>query len=890
MCSDWTDRLVAYLHEPPDKALCGGEHEIRACRYASVAAGREVTLEELRGVKTQLAAHLERLPMPPEAENAQRSLGPENGCLKIVHPLSGKMEMDQLKVDPAESSSSRIEAVIGDLVRDYPGPKQRFLALWRLLPERLAEQAPYYGLLPADPRVPDHTIWHYLDTAAGLKAALRQGDEAALLSFTLDPVQVFIEAARSVRDLWSGSMLLSWLTFQGMLPVVEEYGPAAILFPCLRGLPLIDRWLRGKGVDKVPAPCAESAQSPCLPNRFLAVVARESNGKKAEALGEECRKAVQEAWGKLAERVRAKIDSQLKQNTSGYSDWAKLWQQQIEGFFSVTTTVLPLNEWSDETVAELLGAESFAQAFPEAKAVRVLAEAIGAADRPPDGARTSAGRWRAQWELANRLLEASRAVRHIPPSTQQTPVPGKCSLMGTFEQMGPAELKQSSDFWEAMAKHIKIGLDRIRKRERFCAVALTKRFAPHFLAAELGIDENELRTHDTATVAAAKWLARARKLGYPLDPDMIRRRHGVWSGQWLFWTKQDPEEDEDEEKVPDEVWKVIEQLREHDKHAGKDKQLGPPPAYYAIVLMDGDHMGSWLSGERLPQVEEVLHPEILKCFKEADAPGVGQSLKVSRPLVPASHAAISEALTNFVLYVVPRIVKQHHGTLIYAGGDDVLAMLPTAEAVACARELRLAFSGDRRCNQGAREGYYRVEERELLMMGPQATASCGVAVVHHKEDLRFALQQARRAERAAKEAGRDALQIVVCRRSGEHTSVLCPWEFADTVERWVQAFVGPDGASDRWAYRLYSERETLGGLPQEAFCALLSREVNRAEERTKQKLGATRDKAAGQKLVEAFGEYLSQLRRPRTLSQAEAVENFVLLCQTASFLARGRTE
>ena len=44
----------------------------------------------------------------------------------------------------------------------------------------------------------------------------------------------FIESARSVRDLWSGSMILSWLTFQAMLPVVEQLGPTAVIYPLLR--------------------------------------------------------------------------------------------------------------------------------------------------------------------------------------------------------------------------------------------------------------------------------------------------------------------------------------------------------------------------------------------------------------------------------------------------------------------------------------------------------------------------------------------------------------------------------------------------------------------------------------------------------------------------------
>jgi len=40
---------------------------------------------------------------------------------------------------------------------------------------------------------------------------------------------------------------------------------------------------------------------------------------------------------------------------------------------------------------------------------------------------------------------------------------------------------------------------------------------------------------------------------------------------------------------------------------------------------------------------------------------------------------------------VPDIVSRHHGTLIYAGGDDVLALLPTTTVLACARELKETY-------------------------------------------------------------------------------------------------------------------------------------------------------------------------------------------------------
>src|SRR6202035_1604331 len=97
----------------------------------------------------------------------------------------------------------------------------------------------------------DHTIWHHLDAAMGCRGSTGQGG-VALLTFALGPVQPFIAAARTVRDLWTGSYLLSWLTFAAMRPVLEECGPAAVLSPALRGNPLMDRWLHELAFDESP--------------------------------------------------------------------------------------------------------------------------------------------------------------------------------------------------------------------------------------------------------------------------------------------------------------------------------------------------------------------------------------------------------------------------------------------------------------------------------------------------------------------------------------------------------------------------------------------------------------------------------------------------------------
>src|SRR5262245_43725798 len=91
----------------------------------------------------------------------------------------------------------------------------------------------------------------------------------AFLAFTLGPVQSFIAAARSVRDLWTGSFLLSWLTYEAMEPVRKVAG-ARIVSP---------------GAAKELK--RDALLSPDLPNRFVADVP----AAQAADLARACRKA-----------------------------------------------------------------------------------------------------------------------------------------------------------------------------------------------------------------------------------------------------------------------------------------------------------------------------------------------------------------------------------------------------------------------------------------------------------------------------------------------------------------------------------------------------------------------------------------------------------------------
>jgi hypothetical protein len=134
-----------------------------------------------------------------------------------------------------------------------------------------------------------------------------------------------------------------------------------------------------------------------------------------------------------------------------------------------------------------------------------------------------------------------------------------------------------------------------------------------------------------------------------------------------------------------------------------DAPADKEPTYYAVLCMDGDDLGQWVSGAKTPPLFKVLagteadekSPKgyFKKHWRPTKAGGL-QAGAVRRPLTAGFHAALSEALGNFSLYCAGQVVEAFNGQLLYSGGDDVLAMLPAEKALDCAFALQCAFRGE----------------------------------------------------------------------------------------------------------------------------------------------------------------------------------------------------
>ena len=821
----------------------------------------------------------------------------------LIHPLTGAMlDMSRfggLKDTELEDLKSRSFAHFERLVqKTVDGEVDWFrtlFAMWRFGPE-LREDAgngslgALWPLLPADTRVPDHSIWDHLDLTSAFAGAFADDPkgEVALLTLAIGPVQSFIAAARSSSDLWAGSHLLARLAWEAMKPVCEALGPDAILFPRLRGVPQVDAWLREdlelpaelfadalwtqKSTDANPLFAA------ALPNRFVALVP----ASRARALAQEVERAVRgwlQTMGKtVVERLLEAADLPVDDSSYAYRQM----RRQLEGFPEVHWAAVPFslvrarNEKKQtdlDTTALSAAMAPFLAAkdghepgFLDSTAWKVLQgttrwDGNTVFFEPNPGAL-----YPAVHDLAERALAAAKATRAFDGSTQQG---WRCSLTGETEWLthDPAHLQQppgqrKDTLWAKVAGERRAWA---KAGEHLGALPAIKRLWPTLFAKEVGrlVHEDDDAAGARRFVVSTHTMSLAHQLDQWLQhdgrvPDELRTALEKYEAvalprRLMFAHGRNADALDLARRLP----AVLDAADEsNDESTARElKQLvrrtlggegGKLETYYGLLLMDGDRMGAWLAGgdDYAISYRESFHPSVREGF-DAQArrePLLQKYGQQPRAVSPNRHLSISSALNDFSLVVAPHVVEcEHLGRLIYAGGDDVMAMLPVTDLLPALQRLRVAYAGHDPAHEVGdfdrdglvlRQGFAllnRGSQRRLMrMMGARATASAGAVVAHHQAPLGAVLRELRAAEARAKKAGgRDAFSLCIVKRSGGALTVTAKWGEPVALLGDLRLFLAADGVSRRAVYNSLDWVKDLPDNDPAMLASLLAYQLTR---------------------------------------------------------------
>ena len=371
--------------------------------------------------------------------------------------------------------------------------------------------------------------------------------------------------------------------------------------------------------------------------------------------------------------------------------------------------------------------------------------------------------WDISWALSDDEAESDLLDRRKNWRNYFAPVESgvKCSVMEGWQELSGVSLpnkKKLEKFWQPIQEKLKRNLDTndYGVYEHLCAIAFIKRrFSFHFK--NLGKNKFikmpggwELKGWDlsfgipsVSLLAAVPWL---KYVINHIDVDLLGR---------LVQLANELGGGGSSEEVPIKcVSEAFDgfgfQLKTSDgdvffenelgnlsKYPERDKvdrmlkvlgEIGIKPSpFYAILLMDGDSLGKKMG-------------------------------------VLENQGDISEALHSFTGKVAD-VVFRNDGFLVYAGGDDVLAILPVMSALQCAADVRKVYLE-------AFEG----KNDEVK----SSTISAAIEFVHTHTPLTSMLKDAHDLlDNVAKErTGRDAVAVRVWKRGGMALEWAMRWEKA----------------------------------------------------------------------------------------------------------------
>lgn len=463
-------------------------------------------------------------------------------------------------------------------------------------------------------------------------------------------------------------------------------------------------------------------------------------------------------------------------------------------------------------------ARAAAQRELERRATRTLAAAQGAG-LPVDHTAFHAQvndflEWYAAWvpyssddhmnarTRVERLLAGRKALRDFSPAHG---IPGRHK-----SSLDPA--RESVLQW---ARASTSRLPTIKDREQLDAVSLVKRLGEQQRfrsVSRVAIDPfvRRMAASDSTRETLAHLNDLARHLDSTRAVESLQDPTDPFPWDTELWYSDHAKDD----RVPDEFKELASKFY-HLARGAAGYAGGDLPTYYAVLKADGDRMGKLIGALTSPE----------------------------------EHQQLSDSLVEFTR-AVQHVVRDHFGTLIYSGGDDVLALVPLDQVTKCAAQLRAQFAALVRAPEGV-----------------QPSLSVGIAVAHYSESLADVLRWSGQAEQSAKKH-RDAVSLAVHTRAGGRAAVATSLAPGDDVlgrlDKWVLLLrqeALPDGA----AYELRALATELATQSHEVAGILVGPESERVLRRKRAQRGnevvaeATRDALLAQLLADGEHSALVQL-------------------------------
>lgn len=795
----WQNKVAAWLQESPVKVFDIEKRDQNAQSIRAVAMEGMTSSQNDGLVKAaaSIASGMTRGILPVDFDKIQK--------IRLTHPLVQKKSLEfELPVVALDALIGEIQDLLRSDLQGIEGTDQEdrarqvfnylFFAFNKRLRYSSATETRKLGalwdIIPADTRLPDHPIWHHLGLTSAIYSSLEQNgvdatkENLSMVVFSITPVQDFIGKARKLRDYWTGSVILSYLAFVGIAKVMQELGPDHVLYPSLHNQSLVELWLCHKhgyleGFLKEEKPVLEklhqdSKSIASFPNKFVFICHKDQVKELCTSIKDD----IVLQWKEVA----GVVGNYIKKITAGIGEptkFDKIWNDSIENYWKLS--------WASSNFATIGDEDKLKKLLPENKWKREFDTMTKFNGQQETGNTTKydvSNLYGATHSLVQGVLAAGKnkpdfSIVKKPQEGEKCPLCGEHEVLHNFTYNGTTSAKKYNEaitaFWDVIrgkANDSK-GFKQVGEHERLCAVCTIKRFLPVVLKrqrdANFLLYETLAKTYDNNN--------------FPSTTEM-----SAWE---FLQTQPDDKRDEligklhNQELEGSEV--ILEGTREFETR------------YYAFLLMDGDKMGDLINGETMKacwnDVLNITDEDKKKTIFEKNE--LGKSI---RTINPALHAMISDSLNNFARYGVQPAIQESGGRLIYAGGDDVCAILPLTTAFETADRIRQAYqlsfaqvtengsyallSGEQTGNEGGMNPAADMA-KVVMHLGHSAkqdetkiSLSGAIIIAHHKTPLKEVISQAHEVlDGVAKEkSGRNSLAIRLDKRSGGARDMWFKWE------------------------------------------------------------------------------------------------------------------
>jgi len=784
----WKYKILSYLHDPPEKmvyinGIIEKSHEDKAKNYMEII-DKSLTIDDnikkLIDKSDKIAAGIDR---------GLNLTGITDFQLQRVNPISGNKYDIFIETENLEEIIKNIFneinnkfSSISDLNEKF---KKIFYYLYLILPQKINDENknfdPYNFV--ADTRIPDHSIFDHMIATSAVATSL---NNISFLLFSLGPVHSFIQTSRKTQDIFMGSYLISYLSFQGILSVVNLLGPDHIIYPDLRVVPLFKEWVKENifkdaneliknylNVDDKEKRIAN------IPNEFLCIIPTEN----VEYIANEITHNINEEWKKIINEIKEEIKNKLNIN-NGYFD--EIWMREKDSFPEIYWVSLPWvqdykNENDINEYIEMIKS-NFVEDFYFYDYYKIISSddnKFKVNDKTFIFKSFNAGNLYSLYHLLlDKLMGSRKFIRNI--NKTEEPV-YKCDICGEREVLHlnkEENYNAITNFWDDLRKKFKYNF---KKNEKLCAVCTTKRLAQKIYFKDKFGEEEFPPTSEFANVEFKKKLYEKIPIGIygefidylnkiPDKHKPIPKLENDFKNRYPEFSKIDPlffdEGFINSEKIineyPEISNEILNDIRKEFNDLKKGDFIPSLGKYFAIIYMDGDNLGDWIAGLKTPDLTETINKYYFEKLKELDSDlyysltkkinwiknvirGDGKSPK---PISAAIHREISRRLSEFSINETRKIVEEkNYGKLIYSGGDDVMAFISLNSLLDVIKELRNTY----------------VDEK---YMGSRATASMGIVIGHFEEPLSFLIEELNKALNEAKINGRDRYTIKIIKRSG----------------------------------------------------------------------------------------------------------------------------